>query len=248
MKNVFSISNTEKGRAPAVDRAMAILKLLATAEEPRGVSDISRQIGVGKGTVHAIVQALVSSGAVEDAPDRKYRLGPMVEELSRRRRASRSLEERCRPAMERLRDDTKETVMLGVVEEGLLRVLAVSEGPGALRLGPAPGMTLPLTGGATGKVAAAWGAAEIPEKFRGPSSSEGKRFRQAVKEARRTGVALDQGEWMKGVAAAAAPILIGGKLKAILFAVGFSEELGEAGIETLGDAVAKTARELSEDN
>lgn len=246
MENVFVVSNiTEKGRAPAVDRAMAILKVLAQADGPRGVSEISRDIGVGKGSVHAIVQSLLAAGAVEDAPGRKYRLGPMVEELSTRRRTSRSLVERCSRSMERLRDDTRQTVMLGVVEDGLLRVLAVSGGSGALRLGPSPGMTLPLTGGATGIIAVAWKAVETPEKFLNASSAEGKRFRQAVGEARRVGVALDLGGWMKGVAAAAAPILESGKLKAILFAVGFSEELEETGLEKLGEAVAKAAKSLS---
>jgi DNA-binding IclR family transcriptional regulator len=248
MTNAFDKTNNEGGRAPAVDRALAVLKLLADAREPRGVSELSRAIGASKGTVHAILQALRAAGAVEDAPGRKYRLGPLVEELARGRRAGRTLADVCRAPMEALRDATGQTVMLGVLEGGRLQVVAVTEGAGTLRLGAAPGVKLPLLAGAPGKVALAWGWAKTPEKphrFTEETVTDRRKLARELEAVRRSGVALDRGEFMRGVAAAAAPVLQGDAVRGILFAVGFRDELEEEGLAALGEAVRHAAETAS---
>lgn len=251
MKNAFDKQNKKEGRVPAVARAMAILKSLALAQSSRGVSELSRELGISKGTVHAILQTLREAGAIEDAPGRKYQLGTFFHELSAGRRGTRSLVERCRAGMERLRDKTGQTVMLGVVKGESLSVVAVTEGPGALRLGASPGVSLPLVGGATGKLAMAWGQLPLPEtlrRFTEETITDRERYAREVEEARRTGIALDRGELMRGLAAAAAPVLDGETLQGILFAVGFREELKEEGLLALGKAVGQTARQISEDS
>ena len=63
-------------RAPAVDRAFQILFLLQARAEGLGVSEIARQLHIGKGPCFAILKTLEAAEAIAREPSRKrYRLG-----------------------------------------------------------------------------------------------------------------------------------------------------------------------------
>ncbi|GAB4257348.1 MAG: hypothetical protein Kow0092_04130 [Deferrisomatales bacterium] len=219
---------------------MAVLRLLATADGPLGVSGIARALGLSKGTVHAVVQALRAEGAVEEAGGRKVRLGPLIDALARGRAVGRTLEGVCRPHLEAVARQTGQTTLLGVPEGDRLRIAEVSEGRGALRVAAAPGMRIPLAVGATGKVARAW-ATDAP----GAGARGGEEGGPEAERIRTDGVAYDREEYLRGVVAAAAPVLAGDRLAGILYAVGFREEVGEEGLLELGRAVRAAARAAS---
>lgn len=65
-----------------LERALDILEVLAHAEEPLGVIEISNRIGLHKSTVHRILQTLCYRGYVEKEKDREpYHLGVKIIEL-----------------------------------------------------------------------------------------------------------------------------------------------------------------------
>lgn len=236
-------------RAPAVGRALEILRILARGDAPLGVSELARRLGASKGAVHGVLGALLREGAVEEEGDRRFRLGPLVDLLARGRRRELSLVGLARPHLERLAAETGQTALLGVPEGDRLRVAAVCEGRGALRVTATEGQRIPLLAGATGKVALAWGSApwpEVPPTYTPRSPADRTALEADVSAARRAGVAFDRGEYLRGVAAAAAPVSApDGRLAGILYAVGFEDLLGEEGLQDLGARVREEASALA---
>lgn len=66
----------------SVDRALQILALFSHRSPVLGVTDISRALGLSKGTVHGLIRTLLKQGFLQqDLPSRKYRLGLKIYEL-----------------------------------------------------------------------------------------------------------------------------------------------------------------------
>jgi len=66
----------------SVDRALQILSLFSNRCPVLGVTEISRLVGLSKGTVHGLIRTLLAQGFLQqDAPTRKYRLGLKIYEL-----------------------------------------------------------------------------------------------------------------------------------------------------------------------
>ncbi len=235
--NTFEMKN----RHPALARAFALLRWVGEQEEPVGISEIARALGLSKATVHGLVHGLVAEGALEEAAPKRYRLGPALAALAARAAGTPSLEGACRPVLEDLARQTRLTAILGIPEGRRLRVALAVEGGDGLRVAAAPGVRIPLEAGATGKVAMAWGALEVPDRphrFTGRTLTDPREVRAEAARVREQGVALDRGEYLPGVVAAAAPVLDGGgRLRGIVYAVGLEGALGERTLEEVAAAV-----------
>ncbi len=250
MKDAFNIKNGKVSAAPAVDRAFAILRFLSRTKDPQGVSAISRALGLGKSTVHGILQALLSAGAIEDVGGRQFRLGSLVEELNRRRRGKLSLAEICQPQLEELANRTGQTSMFGVPEGDRFRIVIVVEGRDPLRVKAVQGGSIPLLAGAVGKIALAWAASSMPDvlpSFTEDTVVDATLLEKELKRIRAAGLALDRGEYLRGVYAAASPVVNGNRLIGIVFAAGFQDRLQEDGLASMGQAVERAARAMEND-
>jgi IclR family KDG regulon transcriptional repressor len=243
--NEFSEKNTTPYRAPSVARAFAALRLLAGTPAPLGVSEIARSLVIGKSSAHGILQALEAEGAVRDAGGKKYRLGPLLRELARSSGERLTLTDVCGPHLASLAVDTGWTALVAVPDQGMLRIEAVREAGGSLRVGAAPGMRVPLLAGATGKVYLAWGPDPAPASLPAFTSRcivDQAAMAAELERTRNAGVAYDRGEYIQGVAAAAAPILGGdGRLLAVLYAVGFLGQVAPGRLEEIGRFVRDSA-------
>lgn len=96
-------------------RVLDLLEYLAGCAEPVKLKEIVAALGFPKSSAHALAQTLVSRGyAIQDATERY-----VLVHASRHQSAARALEARllsaAHPIMERLREDTGETVMLAVL-------------------------------------------------------------------------------------------------------------------------------------
>ncbi len=66
----------------SVDRALKILSLFSSCCPSLGVTEISRKLGLSKGTVHGLIRTLLRQGFLQqDTATRKYRLGLKIYEL-----------------------------------------------------------------------------------------------------------------------------------------------------------------------
>ncbi len=247
MENSFTIKNN-KEPAPAVGRAFAILRLLSQTKKPRGVSDVARALGIGKSSTHGLLQALLATGAIEDAGQRRFRLGPLVEELGRSRQGKRRLAEICQPYLVELAEQVDQTSVFGVPIRDRFRIVSVVEGRSLFRVKAVQDRSIPLLAGVIGKIALAWGIVPIPHelpRFTKDSVGDVSALGGELKRVRSELLALDRGEYLRGVYAAGSPILDGHHLVGIIFSAGFQDHLGEDGLMSMGQAVVQAARSVS---
>ena len=142
--------------APSVKKAFKILHTVADSSTGLGVSDLSKQLKIGKSTVHGITAALEEMGVlVRDPLHKKYHVGYTLLELGRKAYVKTDLKDVARRPMERLMRQVGETVFLGVLNGDHVTILDVVESPNEMKITSPPGTKLPLLVGATGRVC--WG-------------------------------------------------------------------------------------------
>jgi IclR family KDG regulon transcriptional repressor len=66
----------------SVERALRVLDLFSISSHRLGIAEISRELGLAKGTVQGLVKTLANEGLLsQDVATQKYQLGPKVYEL-----------------------------------------------------------------------------------------------------------------------------------------------------------------------
>lgn len=111
-----SISERPGGRVQSVERAIAILELLARRDWA-GVTDIGNALGVHKSTASRLLTTLESRGLVEQhVPSGKYRLGFGLVHLADGVTVGPDVTSQAKAACEWLSRHVEETVTLAVLE------------------------------------------------------------------------------------------------------------------------------------
>jgi len=241
--------------APSVKKAFKILHIIADSSSGLGVSELAKQLNIGKSTVHGIASSLEELGVlVRDPIDKRYNVGYTLLELGRKTYGRIDLREMARVPMERLMERVGETVFLGVMNGDHITILDVVESHNEMKITSPPGTRLPLLAGATGKAFLSLldekVAKEIIRKvglirFTSRSVTDPKKFLKEVEEAKQRGYAFDDEEYLLGVRAIAAPIQIGSLPPAAIWAVGFTSSLNDQKVERVILEIQKTAREIS---
>ena len=116
----------------------------ALEAEPRSLAELARATGIPRATAHRLATALEAHQLVRRTADGRFALGSRL--------TGPGLPHLARPALERLRDETGESVQL-YVRRGDRRVCVASlESPHGLRTIVSVGASLPLEVGSAGKV------------------------------------------------------------------------------------------------
>lgn len=94
-------TQTARDGAQSIRRALGVLRILAAAREVgMGLSDIARQTGLTRPTVHRILGVLIGEGIVEQRPrTRRYALGEQIPLLALARPAATPLVTAGLPAL-----------------------------------------------------------------------------------------------------------------------------------------------------
>jgi DNA-binding IclR family transcriptional regulator len=101
----------------AVDRAVRILSVLSDGK-PRTLTELSAEIDINSSTTFRLLATLAYNNYVErDGQSGAYRPGLACLELARAYHESNDIRQAALPALEMLRDDTKETVHLAVLDK-----------------------------------------------------------------------------------------------------------------------------------
>jgi IclR family transcriptional regulator, KDG regulon repressor len=221
--------------APSVKKAFQILDLVARRDNRLTISDLSRELGISKSTVHGIAQALEEIGAVvRDGKTKRYTLGMTLLQLARTAYARIDLKDVARPFLENLMRSTRQTIFLGIRSRDRVSIIDIVESAQDLKITAHIGARLPLLVGATGKVF--MGSLPDDEAARlirtaglrrdtERSITDPDRYLEEVRKARKAGYALDDAEYLQGVRAVAAPIHAPGQPVSAIWVVGFSESL-----------------------
>lgn len=236
-------------QAPAVKKAFDLLMLVAESQEEFGLSEMARILGYSKSTTHGLVQSLLHLGALELDPERKkYCLGPAVLELTFGIRNHVRIEELAQPYLDKLRDDTGETIFLGCLGRRRAIIMAASESKKPLKISASPGTTLPVMAGAVGKLL----LSRFDEKaaqsiiheqglqqFTSASILDEEIYLSELTIVREKGYAVDNGEYLPGVRAVATDIHNRRGMSLSLWAVGFIEIMEN---NKWADIIEKTLR------
>ncbi|GAD24568.1 IclR family transcriptional regulator [Acidovorax sp. MR-S7] len=195
-------------------KGLQLLELIVRSDRPRALSELAMSIGVGKSSVHRLLQGLVESGYLEkDVEKGSYRATLRIWELGQSMDAVTAIKAASADAMARLLGRTRETVHLSVLQGNEVVYLAKLDSPEPVRAYSEVGGRAPAHCVATGKALLAW----LPKETLAPLSKRLKRhtpstitepaaFLQEMEHVRSSGFAVNHGEWRDAVWGVAAPI------------------------------------------
>lgn len=247
----------DKG-VPSLRKALRVLALLSDGIE-RGLSEISRQLGISKSTLHEILYTLEVEGFVRRNPSSKrYSLGPALFELLGKGVSESEMRKTAYPFMVKLREVSGETVFFGVVREEKVIVLEVVESDKDLRVTAPVGARVPLLAGALGKAYLARLEEEEVrkilmergmKKYTSRTITDIDEYLEELKKVRHEGVALDDEEYLDGVRAIASlidsPLLPLSAIWIVGFSSTFTYDRIRQTIPCLKEATTKIAKTLT---
>lgn len=133
-----------------LDKAMLVIR--AVADAPRTLVELQAETQLPRATAHRLATALEAHGMLRRDTDGRFDLGQGLVPLGRTAAERFSLVEVARPILERLRDETGESVQLFVREGGQRRCVLSLESTHGLRWIVPQGALLPLDVGSAGRV------------------------------------------------------------------------------------------------
>lgn len=137
-----------------------------------GVTAISQRLGIGKSGTFKHLHTLMERGYLLQDPDTsRYRLGPKAWLFSRIAPSTEDIASIAEGAMRRVRDETGMSVVLSVPTHSAVFVLNTVHNTQAVEIGVRPGSELPLHASAQGKVALAFGSAQLSTMLAGQELS-----------------------------------------------------------------------------
>jgi DNA-binding IclR family transcriptional regulator len=246
-KDIYSV--------PSVVKAFRMLEIISESGVDMSISELSRRLGLSKGTVFAITATLQQLGVlVRDPVTKRFSLGYTLLELGRKEFVRKDLREIARKPMEDLVEGIQETVILGVLNGDHVTILDVVEPKGELKISAPSGTRLPLLAGATGKVFLANmnrdRAREVINSlgltaYTPNSITDVDRYMEEIQEVRKDGFATDDEEYIRGVRAVACPLESDPPSHA-LWVVGFGRSLDDKKMGWVIDELRKTSHFISE--
>ncbi|MPZ20476.1 MAG: helix-turn-helix domain-containing protein [Luteitalea sp.] len=241
---------------PALERALAILEVLAKSRAGLSAAQIARSLGLPKSSVHYLVQTLDRAGYVHrDGRTRTFRLGLRFRELADRALNGIAFREEAHPFLQRLSQSTRLVVHLGMLEEGSVVVLDKLEPPQPIRVATWVGKRISVHCTALGKAIIAY----LPEDHvdeivaRHPllrhnenTIASLRRLKEELETVRRRGYALDDEEEEIGMRCIGAPVRGAGDVPlAALSVVGRTMDVDAENYEQLARRVMETAAAIS---
>lgn len=242
----------------SVQRAVQILRELASTGQKLGVTDLSARLGVAKPTVHAMLRTLEGEGlVVQDRESSRYGLGPGLLHLGNAFLDGHELRTRSMTWADALASEAGEAVWVGVLtDEHVLVVHHAFRPEGAVQILEV-GASIPWSTCALGKAIVAFGPEQAEADLlagglavlTGRSLTDPVALAEQLKAVRDLGYAIEDQESTLGDAGIAAPVSDrSGQVIGAISVVGPVERvLAAPRREALAVAVRETARNLSRD-
>ncbi|TWT10161.1 IclR family transcriptional regulator [Reyranella sp. CPCC 100927] len=244
---------TEK-RVGALSSGLAVLRYVAAAQTPVGVTRIARDLEINPSTCFNLLRTLVHEGlAVFDEATKTYAVGLGVLALAKGTLEQVSYIAMVRPHLREVAMNHHVTCTLWHVMRGERVVLVDrADNDAAIRVHMSIGQRLPMYIAALGRCMAAHSGLTTPAlrarfaalRWEGDLSFDV--YLAEVDEARRRGYAVDQSHYVKGVTTVSSAVLdaLARPLMAIS-AVGFGAQMSKADVKALGEDLRDRAAEIS---
>jgi IclR family acetate operon transcriptional repressor len=230
-------------RLQAVRSTCAILEAIARLQ-PVGVTEIAQSTGLDISGTQRVLETLHEAGWIHMAINKqtRWQLSAKVFELGRHVAAA-SLIEGAPMVMERLRNETTESVFLTALEGSDLVLVRTVEGQQMIRMSSPVGTRFPIKGSAGGMAVMAHLPVDVARRL---AESADSHLTDELSKVRDEGFALLGEETYEGVVIVAAAVVDEADypIGALLIAA-MSSRVDDAKAQRLGSAVAAGAQLLS---
>jgi len=241
-------------RAPAVARAASVLRLLAGERTGLGVNAIARRIGLVPSTCLHVLRALVEEGFVTfDDQKKTYNTGVGLLTLVREAMASNPFPRVVQPILDAIAAEQQVTVAaLEVDARDRMVVVALARSDAFISLHLNIGARFPTMVSATGRCVAAasnLSREELKKRFaelrweRAPGFED---WLAEVERARVEGVAVDRGNFIRGLTAIATLVPVGAdrRLRGIA-SIGFEHRMTERAVRQVKDVLIEARQTVA---
>ena len=144
--------STPKYTAPALEKGLDVLEVLANAEKPMGLNDLAKAMGRTVSEIFRMAVTLEHRGYISIDGNDRYSLSLKMLELSHRQQPLRSLVATATPLMRELSGRAYQSCHLSVYHDGQLLVVAQVDAPGPFTMGAKVGALGKLSDTASGKL------------------------------------------------------------------------------------------------
>lgn len=244
------------GRVQSVDRAMSLMETLSEADGGLRLTDVSKRTNLSLTTVHRLLTTLEQRRFVQFLPtDNLWHIGSHAFAVGNSFIRDRSFMAPAQPYLRRLRDQTKETANLGVVDNGEIVLVDQMKSREITRAISSIGGRTPMTASGMGKsVLATYSGVEVSSFLTRHSmrrvTAKTLTCRDALQlqlaKIRTEGYAVDDEEYVVGLRCVAAPVYDShSEVVCALSISGLPSRLVGSRIPVLGKLVASAAAEMT---
>jgi DNA-binding IclR family transcriptional regulator len=240
-------------RASALDRAVQILDALQEVNRPTTAYEIAHRVNAPLSTVYSIINDMVEKSLLSRAPDGTIWLGSRLYGYGLTYAGSLDYLVVANEEMQRLSAEVEETVQVCGLEEGMMVVLQMAEGPGHFRVTSRVGSRVPLNWTASGRLL----AGHLPDAERkaffrqhaqpsptGRAETRADVLAKAAREALDARLSIQIGESDASVACLAAPVLDRSGACVFTISIVMPEAKAEQGTERYTQAVQAVAARI----
>jgi DNA-binding IclR family transcriptional regulator len=241
-------------KAPAVHKAIELLRTVAQSPKSLGIVELAQQLGYSKSTTHGLVHALLREGVLaQGLSGRRLFLGPTIAELLFSNWHQERVIEQAQPQLNEIRDAINETVILGARIRNRVLIMTTAEAFASFKISVPLGSTIPLLAGAVGKVFLAEdnpvsAAAQINGQglphYTPRSITDPNAYLKDLDRVRAEGHAVDIEEYLPGIRAVAVALHNRRGLPTALWVVGISANMTTAKIEKIAALAMEAAGKL----
>lgn len=244
------------GRVQSVERALDLLQVLSDEEDGYRLTDLSERTGLSPSTVHRLLTTLEARKFVQfSQTDALWHVGRSAFSVGSAFARQRNFVAPALSFLRRLRDQTRETANLGIIDDGEVVVLTQVESREIMRAITRVGGRAPLNYSGMGKaILATYSPEQVASLIKRyglrrltPNSiTQPRDLSHQLEEIRERGFAVDDEEYVTGLRCVAAVVYDHQSEPQCAISVsGLPARMELTRIPALGQLVADTARELT---
>lgn len=250
------VPNTNPQTLSSVKNALRLLKLFTVQTPDKRLTELAKELGLGKSTTSRLLSTLLSEGFVfQDPVSHKYRLGQRIVSLYHVMVMSfEDLAEAASPFIERLAQETSEALRIAVLEENEVAYIYQREGLSKKDIGSFVGGRNPLHCTSSGKMLLAFqNELEMNKmlnqplsKFTSKTITDPSLLKEELKRIRKQDYCVVIGEFNENLVSISSPIRdSNGQVISALTLISSIHRMDENRIISYTNKVLKTAKEIS---
>jgi DNA-binding IclR family transcriptional regulator len=243
---------TPKYRAPALDKGLDILELLAGSKRPLSIAEISEGVGRSRGEIFRMLQVLEERDYITRGEgDIGYSVTPRLFRLGMEQPPVKSAIEAALPVMHQLADTSGQACHLVVPSGEQIVVVARVDPPGEVALVVRVGHRRPMSQSTSGHILLAFQEEQVRERWldlivRYEPALERKKLTKLLTQLRTRGYASEASHVVDAVTDLSAPVMQHGSAVCAL-TIPYIEQ--QTSGQTMDDVIAdllSATREISE--